>query len=67
MLNAARDSADHVAIFELVVAAAGGRKDENGKSGMAEDEQFHVATEAAGIPLVVLAVHELEFAPVGAI
>ena len=57
MLDAAGDSADHAAIFELVVAAAGSGKDENGKSGMAEDEQFHVAAEAAGIPLVVLAVH----------
>src|SRR5579863_5354755 len=57
MLDATGDSTDHAAIFELVVAAAGGGKDQNGKPGMSEDEHFHVASEAAGKPLVVLAVH----------
>ena len=57
MLNASRDSADHAAVFKLVEAAARGGKDDDRQSGVAEDEQFHVAAEAAGIPLVVLAVH----------
>ncbi len=56
-VDLAGDGADHVAIFELVEAAAGGGKDENRHARVAEDEQFHVAAEAAGIPLVIFAVH----------
>ena len=62
-LNAFTDSADHVSIFELEEAAAGSGKDEDGQASMAEDEEFHVAVEPVGIPLVVLAVHGKGLAP----
>ena len=46
-----------LAVFKLVEAAAGGGKDQHRQARVAEDEQFHVAAEAGGIPLVILTVH----------
>ena len=56
--DAAADGADHVAVFELVEAAARCGKDQHRQTRVAKDEQFHVAAEAAGIPLVILTVHD---------
>jgi hypothetical protein len=52
-----RERADHVAVFKLVEAAAGGGEDHDRNAGVAEDEQLHVTAEAGGIPLVILAIH----------
>ena len=51
------DRADHAAVFELVETSAGGGKDHNRQTRVAKDQQLHVAAEAAGIPLVIFAVH----------
>ena len=56
-IDAAGEGADHAAVFKLVEAPAGGGKDEDRQAGVAEDEQFHVAAEARGIPLMVFTVH----------
>src|SRR5208282_1518939 len=56
-VDLAGDSADHVAVFKLVEASSRGGEDENRHAFVAEDEEFHVAAEAAGIPLVIFAVH----------
>jgi len=39
------EGADHLAIFELVEAAAGGWEDDGGIACVSEDEQFHIAPE----------------------
>ena len=39
------DGVDHVTVFELEEAAAGGGKDERGKAGVAEDEHLHLAAQ----------------------
>ena len=36
---------DHLAVFKLVEAAAGGGEDDGGIACVSEDEQFHVASE----------------------
>ena len=46
-----------MAVLELVEAAAGGRKHQDRQARMAKDQHFHVAAEARGIPLVILAIH----------
>jgi hypothetical protein len=63
MLHSAPDRADHALIFEFVKAAARGGKDQNREPGVPEDQQFHIAPQARGMPLVVLAVHEIGSAP----
>jgi hypothetical protein len=50
-----------LAIFEFEEASTRGGKHEDRQTGVAEDEQFHVAVEAAGMPFVVFAIHGLRF------
>src|SRR6266568_2358753 len=56
-VDAAGDGSGHATIFELVEAAARGGKDEDGQACVADDEHFHLAAEAGGVPFVVFAVH----------
>src|SRR5579872_7327209 len=49
--------ADHVPVFKLVEAPARRRKHQYRQAAMTEDEQLHLPTQAAGIPLVILAMH----------
>jgi predicted alpha/beta superfamily hydrolase len=51
------DDIDHTAVFKLEETAAGCGKDEYGKAGVPEDEQFHVAPEGWGEPSVIFAFH----------
>ena len=53
------ESGDHAAIFKLEKAAAGGGKNQDRQAGVAKDEQFHGAAEAAGLVFVIFPVHAL--------
>jgi len=48
---------DHSAIFKLEVASAGGGKHEDGHTGVAEYEEFHIAAKARRMPFVIFAIH----------
>ena len=53
------DAAGQAAVFKFEKAPAGRGKNEDGHAGVAEDQQFHVAAQAMGIPLVILAIQAL--------
>jgi hypothetical protein len=51
------ERAHHAAILEFEERAHGTRKDDDRRTGVAEDQQVHVAAEGVGIPAMIVARH----------
>jgi hypothetical protein len=48
---------DHLPVFVVIEAGGAGREEEDGVSGVAEYEQFHIAPEVRAKPFMVFPVH----------
>ena len=57
IVDFAAERADQAAVFKLVESATGGGENQNGNAGMTEDEQFHLAAQPVGVPLVEFSIH----------